>query len=130
MAIVGVLTRKLKDFCGRWNQSKESHFLQNKVKYYLHSKTGLDSSNPLGNFRHDLHHSDYGLISRFNPFQVNVPIYSPWKHYTAWKVSKYGFFSGPNTGKYGPEKTSYLDTFHAVLGEYINQKRINANNNE
>ena len=24
------------------------------------------------------------------------------------------FFSGPNTGKYGPEKTPYLDTFHAV----------------
>ena len=36
---------------------------------------------------------------------------------TAWKVSKYGVFSGPyfaafwsNTGKYGPEKTQYLDT--------------------
>ena len=28
---------------------------------------------------------------------------------TAWKVSKYGVFSG----KYGPEKTPYLDTFHA-----------------
>ena len=23
---------------------------------------------------------------------------------TAWKVSKYGVFSSPNTGKYGPEK--------------------------
>ena len=36
-------------------------------------------------------------------------------------MSKYGVFSGPyfpvfspNTGKYGPEKTAYLDTFHAV----------------
>ena len=36
---------------------------------------------------------------------------------TAWKVSKYGVFSGPyfpafspNTGKYGPEKTPYLET--------------------
>ena len=29
-------------------------------------------------------------------------------------MSKYGVFSGPNTGKYGPEKTPYLDTFHAV----------------
>ena len=36
-------------------------------------------------------------------------------------VSKYGVFSGsyfsifsPNTGKYGPEKTPYLNTFHAV----------------
>ena len=33
---------------------------------------------------------------------------------TAWKVSKYGVISGPNTGKYGPEKTPYLDTFHAA----------------
>ena len=33
---------------------------------------------------------------------------------TAWKVSKYGVFSGPNTGKYGSEKIPYLDTFHPV----------------
>ena len=40
---------------------------------------------------------------------------------TAWKVSKYGVFSDPYfpvfspiTGKYGLEKTPYLDTFHAV----------------
>ena len=37
------------------------------------------------------------------------------------KVSKYGVFSGRyfpvfelNTEKYGPEKTPYLDTFHAL----------------
>ena len=36
---------------------------------------------------------------------------------TAGKMSKYGVFSGPNTGKYGPEKTPYLNTFHAM--EYI-----------
>ena len=42
---------------------------------------------------------------------------------TAWKVSKYGVISGlcfpvfsPNKGKYGPEITRYLDTFHAVSG--------------
>ena len=36
-------------------------------------------------------------------------------------MSKYGFFSDPyfpvfrlNTGKYGPEKSPYLDIFHAV----------------
>ena len=54
---------------------------------------------------------------------------------TERKVSKYGVFSGPyfpafglnteiysvnlriqpNTRKYGPEKTPYLDTFHTVL---------------
>ena len=40
---------------------------------------------------------------------------------TAWKMCKYGAVSGPyfsafspNTGKYGPEITPYLDTFHAV----------------
>ena len=40
---------------------------------------------------------------------------------TACKVSKYGVISGPyfrafklNTGKYRPEITPYLDTFHAV----------------
>ena len=40
---------------------------------------------------------------------------------TAWNVLTYGVFPGlyfsafsPNTGKYGPEKTPYLDTFHAV----------------
>ena len=37
---------------------------------------------------------------------------------TTWKVSKYGVISGPNTGKYGPEITPYLDTFHAVYVIY------------
>ena len=43
------------------------------------------------------------------------------KRSTAWKVSKYGVFSGPyfpvlglNTGKHRPEKTPYLDTFHPL----------------
>ena len=42
--------------------------------------------------------------------------------FTAWKVSKYLVISGsyfpvfsPNTGKYGPEITPYLDSFHAVI---------------
>ena len=29
-------------------------------------------------------------------------------------MPKYGVFSGPNVGKYGPEKTPYMDTFIAV----------------
>ena len=33
---------------------------------------------------------------------------------TAWNVSKYEVFFGPNAGKYGPEKTPYLDSFHAM----------------
>ena len=30
-------------------------------------------------------------------------------------LTKYGVFSGPNGGKYGQEKTPYLDTFHPVF---------------
>ena len=44
------------------------------------------------------------------------------KSFTAWNVSKYGVISGPyfpvfglNTGKYWPEITLYLGTFHAVI---------------
>ena len=56
---------------------------------------------------------------------------------TAWKVSKYGIFLvhifplldwyyrsvfSQNAGKYGPEKTPYLDTFHAVdFNETLNK---------
>ena len=45
--------------------------------------------------------------------QANITLFS--------KVSKYGVYSGLylavfglNTGKYGPEKNPYLDTFHAL----------------
>ena len=41
------------------------------------------------------------------------------RYITASKVSKYGVFSGPNKGKYGPKKTPYLDTFHAVYNTLI-----------
>ena len=41
---------------------------------------------------------------------------------TAWKVSKYEVISGPNTGKYEPEITPYLDTFHAV---HVNHNQEN-----
>ena len=42
------------------------------------------------------------------------------KDLNVWKWSKYGVFSGPNAGKYGPEKTRYLGTFHAVLFKVLN----------
>ena len=45
--------------------------------------------------------------------------------HTLWKVSKCRVLSGlyfpifsPNTGKYGPEKTPYLNTFHTVTTIY------------
>ena len=34
---------------------------------------------------------------------------------SAWKVFKYGVFSGPYFPAFRPEKTLYLDTFHAVI---------------
>ena len=44
------------------------------------------------------------------------------KRSTTWKVFKYRVFSGPyfpaiglNTGKYRPENTPYLDSFHVVV---------------
>ena len=63
---------------------------------------------------------------------------------TAEKVSKYGVFSdpyipafglntrdtkylfifNPNVGKYGPEKTPYLDTFHAVKDDEKNAIKV------
>ena len=33
---------------------------------------------------------------------------------TAWNVPQYGVFSGPYFPVFGPEKTPYMDTFHAV----------------
>ena len=44
-------------------------------------------------------------------------------------MSKYGIFSGPclpvsspNTGKYGPEKSPYSETFHVVIGDKKDKK--------
>ena len=41
---------------------------------------------------------------------------------TAWKVSKYVVISGPYFPVFGPEITTYLDTFHAVELVYICEK--------
>ena len=41
---------------------------------------------------------------------------------TAWKVSKYGVKSGPNTGKYRPELTPYLDTIQCK--PYVTMMKI------
>ena len=39
-------------------------------------------------------------------------------------MSKYEVTSGPNVGKYGPEITPYLGTFHAVKETVILGKRV------
>ena len=70
--------------------------------------------------RHSTMECPSGHTGKLN-VQKKFILYSG-RYYTAWKVSKYGVLSGPyfpvfspNTGKYGPEKTPYLDTFHAVI---------------
>ena len=34
------------------------------------------------------------------------------------------FVLSPNTGKYGPEKTPNLDTFHAVVTKFFRRPRL------
>ena len=44
-----------------------------------------------------------------------IPVRSLQPLFTGWKASKYGAFSGPYLPVFRPEKTPYLDTFHAVF---------------
>ena len=46
-------------------------------------------------------------------FLVRIFLHSDWIRID----TPYLFVFSPNVGKYGPEKSSYLDTFHAVIGE-------------
>ena len=62
-----------------------------------------------------------GLKSCFERMTWFLTFVSSLPRHYAKSVQKYGVTSGPyfpvfelNTGKYGPEITSYLDTFHAV----------------
>ena len=67
-----------------------------------------------------------------------IKMFSYFVNNTEWKLSKYGVFSGPyfsvfspNTEKRGPEKTPYLETFHAVkeiteYHRYVKQKKAEA----
>ena len=89
---------------GDWFKCSDAETLAT-FSYVLHSWDFLDVYYLL------LENFNYPLITESS----NVATYS------AWKVSKYGVISGviisiinQNTGKYGPEITPYLDTFHAV----------------
>ena len=60
------------------------------------------------------------MILNFDYIQIQIN--ECYKLFPAWKVSKFEVFFGPyfavfspNTGKYGPEETPYLDTFHLVV---------------
>ena len=55
---------------------------------------------------------------------ANGNLKTVWITHTAWKVSKYVVISGPNTGKYGPEITPYLDTFHTVTDKKPDNLRL------
>ena len=49
------------------------------------------------------------------PYEQNLFCIINFHTVTAWKVPKYGVFSGPYFPVIGPEKTPYLDTFHAQV---------------
>ena len=64
----------------------------------------------------------YGKKERLCPAYVSKHNSNSEKQVTAWKGPKYGVVSGPyfpvfspNIGKYGPEVTLYLDTFHTEI---------------
>ena len=69
----------------------------------------------------NLHPNEYNQELHYYPFAVKLDRCAGNFNTTASKVSKQGVISGPyfpvfglTTGKYGPEMTAYLDTFHAV----------------
>ena len=90
---------------------------------------------PLKLLRHSNNSSIFSILSftlRFT-YQLSERC-SFGDHLTAWKLSKYGVFSGSyfpafrmnteryeisNEGKYGPEKAPYLDTFHTVSSSVL-----------
>ena len=64
----------------------------------------------------------FKTLTTYHYSKIIVSCFQP-QEYTVWKASKHGVISGPyfpvfelNTGKYGPEKTPYLNTFNAVRG--------------
>ena len=74
------------------------------------------------------------LIKSSKVYPLDFPLRT-----TAWKVSRHGVISvpyfpefSPNAGKYGPDITPYLDTFHAVYLNLIstsNYQTRSANSN-
>ena len=60
-------------------------------------------------------HLRHERVKNFTEFTSNISFSKLQKRIsTALKVSKYGVFSCPNTAKYGPKETPYLDTFHVA----------------
>ena len=59
-----------------------------------------------------------GLFTFITVIFRKAPLFAKWKLINIssdWKVTICEVISGPNTGKYGPEITPYLGTFHAVI---------------
>ena len=50
----------------------------------------------------------------FKVVRVLPQLHKRYETFTAWNMSKYGVFSGPYF-QCGPDKTPYLDIFHAVI---------------
>ena len=103
------LSRKLRN----WSHLLKKSLMENFIFYAVIGNDSLTFSyicrNHLNNHIRILFTFSIYIFSFI--FDINNPFFIIWLpicliylHYTAWKVPKYG-----------PEKTPYLDTFHAVL---------------
>ena len=82
-----------------------------------------------GNCKFLLNVHNAGVLPHWFPVNVTMKRWNSWTVSLAWKVSKYGAFSGPyfpvfglNTKRYRVKirtrKTPYLNTFHTVINLY------------
>ena len=59
-------------------------------------------------------------------FLVHIFLHSDW----IWRDTTYLCVFSPNTGKYGPEITLYLDTFHVVTANYHRNSLVQHTNTD
>ena len=95
-----------------------------KNRFLLHNKNSKDNEHNCftSSFEYQLNQLNINYARRLALISVTFWSYDKFSFVnTAWKVSKYGVFSGlyfpvfsPGTGKYKPEKTPHLDTFHIL----------------
>ena len=98
-----------------------SRTINNKTNQLNERFLSVIYNDRISSFREPLERDWSVPIHNKNLQILATQIFKVYKYIAAWKVSKYGVFSDPyfpvfssNTGKYGPEKPPYLDTFHAV----------------
>ena len=109
-----------------WNVNVSQKFAKKFCNYFLTFRPFLTLQCFFLHSTHPVNSIFLVVVRMYKILVIDEAFVYPFCNYyhTAWKESKYGVFSGlyfpafsPNTGKYGLEKTPYLDTFHAVPGK-------------